>query len=175
MNLLLIYESRVEIFFRYFTSHIKNIKNSVSSSINSLNFLRQSNYDTKAYLFKTIIQPKIAYSYPIYHLLSFKQKQEIQKAQNGPLNSFVFGHLNYTDRPNSEACHVILRLKSITQIAWERGRKFHEKLKKTNPTLYEMFCLYTELPINSTKSTISRPSTLQYALGPRPDFIYNTR
>ena len=157
-----------------FVSHIENIKNSVKCSINSLKPLWRTNVKTKNYLFKAIIQPKITYSYVIYHLLSLHQKRQLQKTQNIPIRKFVLGHLHWSDKPNAEACHVNLRLKSISQIAWERGKKFYKRLKEFNPTLYKMFCTYTELRTNTTKNTISRPSPLQFALGSRPVFIYDS-
>ena len=157
-----------------FVSHIRNIKKSVKCSIISLKPLWQTNIKTKNYLFKAIIQPKITYSYIIYHLLSLHQKRQLQKTQNIPIRKFVLGHLHWSDKPNAEACHVNLRLKSISQIAWERGKKFYKRLKEFNPTLYKMFCTYTELRTNTTKNTISRPSPLQFARGSRPMFIYDS-
>ena len=157
-----------------FVSHIKNIKNSVKCTINSLKPLWRTNIKTKNYLFKAIIQPKITYSYFIYPLLSLPQKMKFQKTQNIPIRKFIFGHLHWSDKPKAEACHVKLRLKSVAQIAWERSRKFFKRLREFNPTLYKMFCTYTELKINTTKKSITRLSPLQFARASRPVFIYDS-
>ena len=157
-----------------FVSHIENIKSSVYCTINSLKPLRRTNIKTKNLLFKAIIQPKITYSYFIYPILSLPQKLEFQKTQNIPIRKFVFGHLHWSEKPNAEACHVILKEKSLTQISWEKVRKFYKRLKEFNSTLFKIFCTYAEIKPNTTKKSISRPSPLQFARGPRPVFIYKS-
>ena len=60
-----------------FVKHIKQINHTINQNVRSLRLLKRTNFETKTFLFKTIMQPKIAYSYPIYHLLSRPQKLKI--------------------------------------------------------------------------------------------------
>ena len=75
--------------------------------------------------------------------------------------------------PDSEHTHVKMRLKSIAQVAWERGRKFHKSLKQELPELYNMLEEYTQLPIVKTKNSRVRISPMQFARAPRPTFYYS--
>ena len=114
------------------------------------------------------MQPKITYSYPIYHLLSRPQKLKIQACQNIPIYKFILSNIPHDQHPNSEYMHVKMRLKSIAQVAWERGRKFHKGLKQGIPELYNMFEEYTQLPIVKTGI-----SPMQFARAPRSIFYYS--
>ena len=69
--------------------------------------------------------------------------------------------------------YVKMCLKSIAQVAWERGRKFHKKLKQGLPDLYTMFEENTKLPIVKTKNSRVRISPMQFARAPRPTFYYS--
>ena len=111
-----------------FVKHIKQINNTINQNVRSQRLLKRTNFKTKTFLFKTIMQPKVTYSYPIYHLLSRPQKLKIQACQNIPIYKFVLSNVPYDQYQNSEYMHVKMRLKSIAQVAWERGRKFHKKL-----------------------------------------------
>ena len=48
--------------------------------------------------------------------------------------------------------HLKMRLKSIAQVAWECGRKFHKRLKQEIPELNNMFEEYTKLPMVKKKT-----------------------
>ena len=48
------------------------------------------------------MQPKITYSYPIYHLLSRPQKLKIQACQNIPIYKFILSNVLHDQHPNSE-------------------------------------------------------------------------
>ena len=65
--------------------------------------------------------------------------------------------------------HLKMRLKSIAQVAWERGRKFHKRLKQEIPELYNMFEEYTKLPIVKKNSRVMI-SSMQFARAPRLTF-----
>ena len=65
--------------------------------------------------------------------------------------------------------HVKMSLKSIAQVAWERGRNFHKEL----PELYNMFEEYTQLPIVKTRNSRVRKSPILFARAPRPTFYYS--
>ena len=119
------------------------------------------------------MQPKITYSYPIYHLLSRPQKLKIQACQNIPIYKFILSNVPHDQHPNSEYMHVKMRLKSIAQVAWERGRNFHKRLKQELPELYNMFDEYTQLPIVKTRNSRVRISPMQFARAPRPTFYYS--
>ena len=49
-----------------FVKHIKQ-NHSINQNVWSLRLLKITNFETKTFLFKTIMQRKITYSYPIYH------------------------------------------------------------------------------------------------------------
>ena len=55
-----------------FVKHIKQINHTINQNVWSLRLLKRTNFETKTFLFKTIMQPKI------YHLLSRPQKLKIQ-------------------------------------------------------------------------------------------------
>ena len=76
----------------------------------------------------------------------------------------------HDQHPNSEYMHVKMRLKSIVQVAWERGRNFHRRLKQGLPDLYNMFEEYTQLPIFKTKISRIRISPMQFARAPSLTF-----
>jgi len=69
--------------------------------------------------------------------------------------------------------HVKMRLKSIAQVASERSRNFHKKLKQGLPDLYNMFEEYTKLPIVKTKNSRVRISPMKFARALRPTFYYS--
>ena len=69
---------------------------------------------------------------------------------------FILSNVPHDQHPNSEYMHVKMRLKSVAQVAWERGRNFHKRLRKGLPDLYNMCEEYTQLPIVKT-----RPSTIR--------------
>merc|ERR1712055_1284781 len=110
-----------------FVRHIKNISSSISRDTRSMRILKKTNFESKTYLYKAIMQPKILYSYPIYHLLSRTQQLKIQACQNIAIYRFVMSNVPYDERPNSEHMHVSMKLKSIAQHAWERSRSFYKK------------------------------------------------
>ena len=76
------------------------------------------------------MQPKLSYSYPLYHLPSRPQKLKIQACQNIPIYKFILSNVPHGQHPNSEYIYVKMCLKSIAQVAWEHGRNFHKKLKQ---------------------------------------------
>ena len=100
-----------------FVKHIKQINNTINQNVRSLRLLKRTNFETKTFLFKTIMQPKITYSYPIYHLLSRPQKLKIQACQNIPIYKFILSNVPHDQHPNSEYMHVKMRLKSIAKVA----------------------------------------------------------
>ena len=134
----------------------------MNKNVRSLRLLKRTNFKTKTFLIKTIMEPKITYSYPIYHLLSRTQKLKIQACQNIPIYKFVLSNVPYDQHPNSEYMHVKMRLKSIAQVAWECGRKLHKRLKQGLPELYNMFDEYTQLPIVKTKNSRVRISPMHF-------------
>ena len=117
------------------------------------------------------MQPKITYSYPIYHLLSRPQKLKIQACQNIPIYKFILSNVPHDKHPNSEYMHVKMRLKSIAQVAWERGRNFHRRLKQGLPDLYNMFEEYKQLPIAKTKNSRTRILTNAICQGSQPHIL----
>ena len=119
------------------------------------------------------MQPKILYSYPIYHLLSRTQQLKIQACQNIAIYRFVLSNVPYDERPNSEHMHVGMKLKSISQHAWERSRSFYKKLRKGIPELHDMFVEYANMPIVRTKNSKVKRSPMQFAIAPRPTFYYS--
>ena len=137
-----------------FVKHIKQINHRINQNVQSFRLLK-----TKTFLFKTIMQPKITYSYPIY-LLSRTQKFKIQAYQNISIYKFILSNVPHDQHPNSEYMHVNMRLKSIAQVAWECGRNFHKRLRQCLPDLYNMFEEYTQLPIAKTKNTRVRISPM---------------
>ena len=66
--------------------------------------------------------------------------------------------------------HLKMRLKSIAQVAWECGRKFHKRLKQEIPELNNMFEEYTKLPMVKKKNSRVRISSMQFARAPRLTF-----
>lgn len=158
-----------------FAQHLVNLKNSITADISSLRLLKDTNFATKTYLVKTIIQPKLLYAYPIYSYLSVPQKIIFQKCQNKAIYNFALSHMPYQQYPNAEQMHVMMKLKCIAQLAWDRNKKFHQNLKEQLPEFYNLFCKYTQIHPNKSKNTIIRPSPLQFALGPRPEFIYSEK
>ena len=156
-----------------FVKHIKQINHTINQNVRSLRLLKRTNFETKTFLFKTIMQPKITYSYPIYHLLSRPQKLKIQACQNIPIYKFILSNVPHDQHPNSEYMHVKMHLKSIAQVAWEHGRNFHKRLRKGLPDLYNMFVEYTQLPIVKNKNSRVRISPMQFARAPRPTFYYS--
>ena len=145
----------------------------INQNVWSPRLLKQTNFKTKMFLFKTTMQPKITYSYPIYHLLSKPKKIKIQACQNIQIYRFILINVPHYQHPNSEYRHVKMRLKSIAQVAWEHGRKFHKRLKQGLPELYNMFEEYTQLPIVKTKNSRVRISPMQFARAPRPTYFYS--
>ena len=143
-----------------FVKHIKQINHRINQNVRSFRLLKRTNIETKTFLFKTIMQPKITYSYPIYHLLSRPEKFKIQAYKNIPIYKFILSNVPHDQHPNSEYMHVNMRLKSIAQVAWERGRNFHKRLRQCLPDLYNMFEEYTQLPIAKTKNTRVRISPM---------------
>ena len=156
-----------------FVNHIKQLKHTIKQDVRSLRILKRTNFETKTFLFKTLMQPKISYSYPIYHLLSRQQKLELQACQNIPIYKFVLSNIPFDQHPNSEHMHVKMHLKSTAQVAWERGRKFHKTLKQRSPDLYNMFEEYSLLPSMNTKNSRIRKSPMEFAKGLRPTFYYS--
>ena len=135
--------------------HIKQINHTINQNAWSLRLLKMTNLETKAFLFKTIMQPKITYSYAIY-----LQKLKIQACQNIAICRFILSNVPHNKHPNSEYMHIKMHLKSIAQVAWERGRNFHRRLKQGLPDLYNMFEEYTQLPIVKTKNSRIRISPM---------------
>ena len=135
-----------------FVKHIKQINHIINQNVRSLRLIKTTNFETKMFLFKSIMKPKITYSHPIYHLLSRPQKLKNPGCQNIPIYKFLLRNVPHDQHPNSEYMHVKMRLKRIGQVAWERGRKFHKNLKHGLPDLYNMFEEYTKLPIVKPKT-----------------------
>ena len=48
-----------------FVKHIKSISSAISRDARSMRILKKTSFDSKTYLYKTILQPKIIYLYPI--------------------------------------------------------------------------------------------------------------
>ena len=102
------------------------------------------------------MQPKITYSYPIYHLLSRPQILKIQTCQNIPRYKFILNNVPHDQHQKSEYMHVKIRLKSIAQVAWEHGRNFHKMLLNKDYLTYTI-CLRSILNYQLLK-----PKTLWY-------------
>ena len=156
-----------------FKAQINIIKNSIYRQISSMRILKRTSIQTKTRLFLSILQPKINYSYPIYSLLSERQKINLAMCQNIAIYDFVLNHLPYDERPNSEEAHVSLRIKSISQIAWERSKTFYKSLKARNKELFDMFSQYAKAQTNTFKSVKIFTAGLQFARQKRPIFYYN--
>ena len=156
-----------------FVKHIKSISGTISRDVRSMRILKKTSFDSKTYLYKTILQPKIIYSYPIHHLLSRNQQLKIQACQNIAIYRFVLDNIPYDERLYSEHRHVKMRLKSIAQLAWERGKSFYKRLKRGLPDLHDMFVEYANMPIVTTRNSRVRRSPMQFALAPRPAFFYS--
>ena len=102
-----------------FVKHIKQINHTINQNVRSLRLLKGTNFETKNVPFKRIMQPKIAYSYPIYHLLSRLKKIKIRACQNIPIHKFILSNVPHDQHPNSEYMHVKMRLKSTSGVgAW---------------------------------------------------------
>ena len=156
-----------------FKAQINIIKNSIYRQISSMRILKRTSIQTKTRLFLSILQPKINYSCPIYSLLSERQKINLAMCQNIAIYDFVLNHLPYDERPNSEEAHVSLRIKSISQIAWERSKTFYKSLKARNKELFDMFSQYAKAQTNTFKSVKIFTAGLQFARQKRPIFYYN--
>ena len=135
--------------------------------------LKRTSIQTKTYLFLSILQPKINYSYPLYPFLSERQKINLAICQNIAIYYFVLSHIPHEERPNSEQTHVSLRIKSISQIAWEWSKTFYKLLKARNKELFHAFALYAKAPTKNFKSVKIFTAGLQFARQKRPIFYYN--
>ena len=158
-----------------FVQHLENTRHSMHSAVCSLRALKNTNIKTKALLTTAILQPKLTYSYPIYQLLSEKQQLVYQQSQNYALYNFTLSHVPHQQYPNAEELHIMLKMKCIAQISWERCKKFYKSLAKELPHFYEQFHAYTKINQGQTKKALAskRMSPLQFSKGPRPRFIYS--
>ena len=93
--------------------------------------------------------------------------------QNIAIYDFIQSHIPYEERPNCEQAHVSLRIKSTSQIAWERSKTFYKTLKPRNKELFGMFSQYVKAPTNTFRSVKIFTAGLQFARQKRPIFYYN--
>ena len=135
------------------TNLVKHIKYyTINQNFWSLRLLKRTNFKTKTSLFKTIMQPKISYSFPIYHLLSRPQKLKIQACKNIPICKFILGNIPYDQHPNSGYMHVKISLKILCK--WHGSLVEHFIKAQTRTTrLYNMFEECTKLQIVKTKNS----------------------
>ena len=158
-----------------FDTHIKTLKGQIGSQIQSLRFCKRLSTKSKTYLFKSVLQAKLAYTYPIYSCLSTNAKIDFQRCQNKAIYNFIYSQVQYEERLNAEAAHVSLKLKSITQLCYERHKKFYAKTKDIFPNWYNIYGQWSNCREFRSKNSDSRPTPLQFAMAERPQYFYSKK